>query len=606
MENLTRREKETVERLMKTKTVAEIAQELGIEETRIRNFIKKRFGPDQTPHTSSSSNRIFTPVHIQHRIDQISWKWVKKHWLIFTGLAILCLVVYVNSLQNVFVSDDLALGFHPLGTWGYIFSQPQLLFRKLIYFITFHLVGRAPWAYRFGNIVFHISSVWLTFTFLWVLTKKSIAIPAALLLAVHPITVEAVAWISAGVHPQYTSVLLLAFLFYIKSYKNMKYFWLSFVLFCMAVLTSEKAIIFPFLILLYEFSLETVRVNKNKLFMLFGITVVLGLSVGFYALQRLSGLAHSHYLQNGFDNPFITVPVALSSYFWTLIWPQELTLYQTEIIPNMVVFWLKVVGLLLYIAAIIISWRRNRFVFFCLAFFVIALLPMLLPIRIAWIMAERYAYLGLVGIFGAVGYYFFKLYEKKKYRQVATVIGIIILVLLSIRSMLRNADWKNEDVLWVATVKSSPNSPNAHNNMGDVYSRYNHFDLAEQEFKTAVALKKDYGDAYHNVGNSLQNQGKLDEAKDWYQKALAINPRIWQTYAQLASIAAEEKNYDEAEILLKKALELSPNNPDIFMNLAILYNLKGDKETASLMLKQGLTLNPNHPKGPELLKLLSQ
>lgn len=606
MENLTRREKETVERLMKTRTVAQISEELGIEEARIREFIRKRFGPEHHNKQTEHASKIFTPSYIQHRIDQLSWNWFKQHWLIFAILAVVSFVVYANSLQNVFVSDDLALGFHPLGTWEYIFSQPQLLLRKVVYSLTFLVAGREPWAYRFGNVLFHVSSVWLTFTLLWVLTKKSIALPAALLLAVHPITVEAVAWISAGVHPQYTTTILLGFLFYVKSYKNMKYFWIAFALFCSAVLVSEKAIIFPFIILLYEYSLKTVRANKTKLFLLFGITFLLGLLVGMYALERLSGLARGHYLKNGFDNPFVTVPVAISSYMWTLIWPQVLSLYQTEIIPNLAVFWLKAVGLILYMAAIAISWKKNRFVFFGLVFFVVALLPMLLPIRIAWIMAERYAYLGLVGIFGVVGFYFSKLYDKKQYKQVALVVGIVILALLAVRTMVRNAEWKNEDVLWVATVKASPNSPNAHNNMGDVYSRYNRHDLAAQEFAKAIELKKDYGDAYHNLGNALQNQGKLAEAKEWYEKALIINPNIWQTYAQLASIAAQEKDYDKAEELLKKSLTLSPNNPDIFMNLAVVYLLKEDKDTARIMLKQGLILSPNHPKGPQLLKDLEE
>jgi tetratricopeptide (TPR) repeat protein len=212
----------------------------------------------------------------------------------------------------------------------------------------------------------------------------------------------------------------------------------------------------------------------------------------------------------------------------------------------------------------------------------------------------------LVGIFGAVGFYFSKLYDKKSTRHAAVAIGVIILALFAVRTMVRNTEWKNEDVLWVATVKSSPTSPNAHNNMGDVYSRHGRHDLAAQEFARAIELKQDYGDAYHNLGNALQNQGKLTEAKEWYNKTLEINPNIWQTYAQLASIAAEEQDYIKAEEYLKKSQSLSPNNPDILINLAVLYYLKDDREQARSYLQQGLMLSPNHPKGQQLLKDLQE
>jgi len=385
----------------------------------------------------------------------------------------------------------------------------------------------------------------------------------------------------------------------------MKFFWVSFVFFILAVLVSEKAIMFPFIILLYEWSLGTVMANKNKLLWLFGITFVLGISVAFYAFDRLAGLASAHYLENGFDNPFITLPLAIGSYLYLIVWPQTLTLYQTEIVGSIIIFWAKVIVTILFGILLVLSFRKNKFIFFCLSFFVASLLPMLLPIRIAWIVAERYAYMGLIGIFACFGYLFSKLYERENYRQAGTVIGVIILVLLSIRTIIRNRDWKNEDTLWIATVKASPNSPNAHNNMGDYYARYGRHDLAAEEFMKAIKLKQNYADAYHNYANSLQNLGRIDEAKVWYEKTLQINPNIWQTYAQLASIAAQKKEYGKAEELLLHALKLSPNNPDVYMNLAVLSTIVNDVDKAKQYYQLAIAINPNHPKGPEVLKRIS-
>jgi hypothetical protein len=416
VKHLSRHERGEIMRLMKRMTVSQIAQETGLDESTIREYITLHFSTDTTKLTHQKTE-IFTPSHIQQRVNQISWGWFKKRWYVFAGLATLTFLVYANSLPNAFVSDDLALTFHPLGTFEYVFSQPQLFTRKIFYSFVFIFFGREPWAFRSINILFHIGTVWTAFVVFWVISKKQIALITSLLLSVHPVTVEAVAWISAGVHPQFTFILLIAFLFYMKSFNSMKYFWISFTLFVLGVLTSEKAIIFPVLILLYEWSLGTIQVNKKKLFLLFGISTLLALTVAFYAFERISGLINGHYVDSGIDNPFVTVPTAISTYFQLLIWPGALSFYQTEILPSMWVFYIKILGTIVYFASIIISFRKNKFIFFCLSFFFVSLLPMLLPIRIAWITAERYAYMGSIGIFAVAGYFFSKLLSRKKYFQ---------------------------------------------------------------------------------------------------------------------------------------------------------------------------------------------
>ena len=103
--------------------------------------------------------------------------------------------------------------------------------------------------------------------------------------------------------------------------------------------------------------------------------------------------------------------------------------------------------------------------------FLISLSPTLTPFRLNWIVAERYLYLPILGILAPFGLGLIKLSQMVKVKGLVYVSLIIIITLLSVRTIIRNIDWKNEDNLWIATGKTSPSSPNTHNNLGDVYGR---------------------------------------------------------------------------------------------------------------------------------------
>ena len=77
-----------------------------------------------------------------------------------------------------------------------------------------------------------------------------------------------------------------------------------------------------------------------------------------------------------------------------------------------------------------------------------------------------------------------------------------IVVSLSIRTIVRNVDWKNEDNLWVATGKVAPSGAPIHNNLGDVYARHNDYPKAIEEFTRATQINPGYADAYHNLANT--------------------------------------------------------------------------------------------------------
>lgn len=216
-------------------------------------------------------------------------------------------------------------------------------------------------------------------------------------------------------------------------------------------------------------------------------------------------------------------------------------------------------------------------------------------------MAERYVYLGALGVFVLIGLGIQKIGEIAKNQKIAYLIFALIILCLSTRTIIRNLDWRNQDTLWLATAKTSPSSSQNHNNLGDLYGRRGEYEKAVEEFKIAIKLKPNYADAYHNLANTYYQMGKDDLALENYQKALEFNPNLWQSHQNLAAIYFNQGKGQQAKEELEKAIVIDSQNVNLYINLAIVYRKLGEKEKASQALQQTLTLDPQNQKAKQLL-----
>lgn len=522
---------------------------------------------------------------------------IKKNWPVLLLLSLLILITYGNSLNNVFLSDDLAeIVQNPnIGRFSYIFTHPFGFIRLILYWLAFNLGGLTPFLFRSINIFFHIGTVFLIYLLFKHLYSQRLALFVAGLFAVHPAISEAVVWISGGTYPQYAFFFLLSFLLYLLAQKRKKYYFLAVISYLFAFMSHPQMPLALFLIFpLWEFAFGNLKKNwvKTIPFLILSIIYVLvSLSV---LPERETTLQSVHYQQGGYDNPLILIPIALTSYIELTLFPKTLTLYHSELAFGQIQFALRFIFTLALLAGILICLKKNKFVFFWLSFFLIALSPTLTPLRLNWIVAERYLYLPIIGLLAILGMGLFKLSEKAKFRQVVYIFFATVLILLSIRTIVRNIDWKNEDNLWIATGKTSPSSPNTHNNLGDVYGRQGNKLAALKEFQRAIELKPNYGDAYHNLANTYMELGEVDKALENYQNALKYNPNLWQSYQNIAAIYFNLKKFDLAIENMQKAALINPRNLNIKTNIGIVYLATGQKDKAKEIFTAILTLDPNN------------
>jgi tetratricopeptide (TPR) repeat protein len=187
-------------------------------------------------------------------------------------------------------------------------------------------------------------------------------------------------------------------------------------------------------------------------------------------------------------------------------------------------FTLKLIFALSYFLLLFFVFKRSKPIFFWLSLFIIGLLPSLTPFGVSWIVAERYVYLSAIGLCVSLGI----LLSKLKINYLFPIAFIIIFALAT-RTIIRNNDWQDQDHLWLAAAKTSPNSSQNHNNLGDLYSRRNNPERSIFHFQKAIELNPNYAEAYHNLANTYQNLNQIDLAIQNYQKALELRPTLWQS-----------------------------------------------------------------------------
>jgi len=619
--NLSHSQKKYLKKNLKKIPLNQIANNLNISETEVLQYLKtnwpkekyKRFlknlkGQEQQTNVQE---KTLPTINLIDKVAHFNFKnFFKKNWKILVYLSFLVFIVYFNSLNNNFVSDDVAaIKTSPtISKINYFWEPPyfNLRLKSLTNFIVYKFFGPNPIFFRLLNILFHLGSTWMIFIIIGFFFSLPFAFLTAAIFAVHPILIESVTWISGGPYSGGAFFAFLAFLTYLLFCKNQKgkFYYFSIIFFIMALLFSEKLIVLPIILLFYEICFGQFKKNWRRLIPFFALSLFFGLELLGLLGERMTSLETNYYQEPGLENPFIQIPIAISSYLSLIFWPKDLTLYHSELTFSQGQYFLRLGIFLLFLGLTIFFFKKDRRVFFWLVFFIISLLVTLTPLKISWVVAERYVYFGSLGIFVFIVWLITKMGVLIKNQKISWFIFALIILALSTRTIIRNFNWKNQDTLWLSAAKTSPSSHQNHNNLGDLYARHGDYQKAVEEFQKAIELKPNYGDAYHNLGNVYHQMGKDDLSEQSYSKALSFNPNLWQSYQNLAAIHFSQKNYQLAKEELEKAIQIKPDNTDLHANLGILYLNLQDKQKAKEEFQKALQIDPQNQKAQQQLELI--
>ena len=521
---------------------------------------------------------------------------LKRNWIFLLIISLGIFLLFFNGLKGDFVSDDYATIINNSDIKSLRYFSGNLTPVVFMNFLVGNIFGVTPLAYHVFSVLLYIFTCWVAFVFLNFFTSERISRLAILIFAVMPIHVEAVTWISGKPYLFIAFFIMFSTIAFIKyleeeKFRYLIYSALSFILAITADLPrpfSLFLVIFLYLILVNKKVFWT-KFKKILPYMI-GLVVLVVLIKFSYASSRVN-VINSGYNQSEsiFYNPFFQYPTGIPKYLQLIFFPVDLTLYHT-----MYVFpiWLNWMIFLVFFGLIFYSFFKNKLIFFSLSFFLITLLPSMAPIKVSWLVAERYAYLPSLGMALFLGIIFNEIWEKNKY--VCIVILSCICILFSIKVFQRNIDWQTNHNLWVNTCQVSPNSHNAWNNIGDDYDKLSDYPNAIKGFTQSVLVKPNYADAYHNRANVFFKSGRLDLARESYETALRFSPSLYQTYLSLTQIDLYEKKADLALAHATKAVELQPNDPQAQYALGIVKAQLGLIDEAKQIFQSILAVYPDY------------
>jgi Flp pilus assembly protein TadD len=170
----------------------------------------------------------------------------------------------------------------------------------------------------------------------------------------------------------------------------------------------------------------------------------------------------------------------------------------------------------------------------------------------------------------------------------------VLIVILSGYTLLRAQVFSSQESLMRDTLEKNPAAWAAHNDLGVVLAKRNHYSDAETHFTASLHFNPNNPGARLNLSQALLMEGKIEEARKQLELALVLNPANSEFHEKLSSVLAQLGQPQEAIIQLKVALKLAPKaHPNTRMALAGLLYATGDYRGAIAQYHEVLSAEPD-------------
>ncbi len=632
---------------IRTKSIRDIARELGIKERYVRKFIHRqrqgraidgvviREAPlgTSSERASRSEVREWGKEVMRNEAGQPRWDKsagtsgniimtvIKRKIVIFSVLLIILtgFLVYGGMVKAEFVWDDEYLieknrlikdwsNFPELfsgliGAGGNMDYSSYRPIQIATYMIEYHLWGLDPRGYHATNIILHILAALCLWWMLNVFFNDNfISLLSGMLFVTAPAHIAAVSYISGRADPLALLFMLLGLIFYAKAVTNgrLGFFITAAVLFSLALFSRENGIIFPALVALYHYTFGK-KYRRGYILTLLSIPLLYFLIRVVY-LNAL--LPHVSCPTTFFER----LPGAFAStmlYLKLIIFPSSLHMEYGQKIFSFLNA-LALAGIIFVISIIyfaITRKDRDKVLFFSVFWGLITYLPVSNLYPIGFYMTEHWMYVPSAGIFLAISLAVRRLYRERFLKVPSLILAACFIVFYSFITIKHNANWKDPVSFYEWTLKYAPSSARTYLNLGRAYKNKGRYDDAIRSFKRALEIDPNYTKVYNNLAVVYHEKRMINEAIDALKKAIELDPSYGPSYNNLASVYKGIGRRDEAIQLFFKALENSPYYAGtVYYNLALLYfeNKEYDKaiKYADLAERNGFAINP------ELSKLL--
>ncbi|MFZ0314733.1 MAG: tetratricopeptide repeat protein [Candidatus Korobacteraceae bacterium] len=540
-----------------------------------------------------------------------------------------------STIKWAFTSTE-AANWHPL-TW-------------LSHALDYQLFALNPAGHHFDSVLIHaVNAVLLFLLLVWATKRVGPSLLVAALFAVHPLNVESVAWIAERKNVLSTFFFLLAigaYGWYARRPDWRRYLLVA-ALFAAGLMAKPMVITLPFVLLLLDYwplerivfrsSPSAVRPNAgaetsaekrtatNQLqsLLLEKVPLLLLSAASAWLTLKAQRVAERTFQELPFGIRIENAVVAYGAYLWKAIWPARLAFYPHAVAALPAWQWILSALVLISVTALVVIFRSREYLPVGWFWFLGTLVPVIGLVQVGeYAMADRYAYVPLIGIFVMIAWSLADWARARKIRTVWLMIpAVCVLTALSSVTYRQTSYWESDYQLWLHTLEGAE-SPLAHNalamalmhpdseltrhDLEDLGTEQNRMDEARSHFERALELRQqlaqqnphaypymaDMARTLNNLGNLDRLQNRMDEARrhneaalEIYRQLAAQNPDVYLQYLaatlnNLGSVDRQQGRMEEArqhyEEGLKIDRQLAEQDPAKYLpNIAMTLNEYG-------------------------------
>jgi tetratricopeptide (TPR) repeat protein len=423
--------------------------------------------------------------------------------------------------------------------------------------------GNNTWMFHLSNILLLGFIACLLYLLLRrFLIPSKLALLSTLVYCVHPLFVSSIAWIPARGDLLLSFFSLLSFLFFIEylQKKKIKYLFLHWTTFTIALFCKETAVVLPFIFIIYYFAFSSEKRFEKKYLFNIVLYVISGICWFWLRSKAIEDFSNRGDVVGVFGQNDMVGLMPILSNLRTL--PESLAMFFVPVdiapIPG---FSLSrtLTGSGIIIILIILFFnnkeRSKKEKVFCFSWFLLMLLPtMLFKHELIDYLDHRF-FLPLIGLLLFVLFNLpEKWFEKGDIKRSWTMIAV--LVFLSCFTYINSRSYADPMTFYNSAITKNSNSVIAYNNRGAAYHQQGLFDKAINDYTKAIELKPDYANAYNSRGNAFFIQKSYDKAIADYTKVIALKLADANTYNNRGAAYHYQGFFDKACIDFKKAEEL--------------------------------------------------
>lgn len=520
-------------------------------------------------------------------------------------------------------SFESATYWHPL-TW-------------LSHMLGFQIFGFKPGMQHLINLFFHIANTLLLF---FVLKRMTGALWqsafVAGLFALHPLNVESVAWVTERKNVLSTFFWMLTMLAYVRYTARPGFlrYLAVFAALALGLMAKPMLVTIPFVLLLLDYwPLERFRLRRhagnvspetgtfdnsdNQSWP--GSRLVLE-KIPLLVLSAVSISLSALSVQN-LDTTILTgsvpmklkianVPVSYVIYIKKMLWPSGLAVLYPY--PETVPLWQAVGAGLLLAGVTVLVLRKIKlkpYLSVGWLWFIGTLVPVIGLVQVGlWpAMADRFAYVPVIGLFILIAWGISDILSKQRYRRI--MLGILtagILSALMICTWLQSAYWKSSLDLFERAVQVTANNWMAHNNLGTAKFNKGQIDEAIGHYKTALSIKPDYITPHYNLGNLFLNQGKIKQAAFYLKEALKIKPEHAYAHYSYGNLLVKQGRLEEAVSHFLEAIKRDPEYAEAYNQIGVIRGWQKNYKEARMFLLKAIQIKPDYLMARKNLEDLSR